>query len=328
MDDSEATADAIFERALALAIRAPSAHNTQPWLWRQSGTVADLFVDTELVLRRSDPDGRNSLLSVGAALHHLQVGLAAEGRRAEIDRFPRAFDRTHVARIEFASPHTPTDDDRRLAEAIGRRRSDRRGYDTQSVSSDLMSDLLSHASRHDVIAVNVNDETRRSCLVRAARAAAAVHAEDLDYQLELASWSGTRVSDEGVSASNVVRSRPDAELPARVYATRGPDTDVDSGAVGELILIASELDDRTAQLRAGEALSELLLAATRSGLAVCPVTEPLEIAPLRREIMVEVLDDKAYPQVGVRVGWPIPGSTELPPTRRRPTDDVLVHDGA
>ncbi len=34
-----------FEEILTLACRAPSVHNTQPWLWRLNGNQLQLFAD-------------------------------------------------------------------------------------------------------------------------------------------------------------------------------------------------------------------------------------------------------------------------------------------
>ncbi|GAB93083.1 Acg family FMN-binding oxidoreductase [Gordonia rhizosphera] len=319
-----ATTDGILERALATAVRAPSAHNTQPWLWRQSGDGVDLFIDPDLVLRSADPHGRDALLSLGALLNHLQIALAVEGRRAEIHLFPRTFDPQHVAHVDFSAPHTPTEDESALAAAIGRRRTDRRRYDPRPLAPDQLNDLLERASRHGVVASVVSDEAKRSSLARAARDAAAVHSEDPEYQLELATWSGLPSPDEGVPSSNVVRSDPGAEFPARAFAGSTPETSTAGGAVGDLIVIGSEVDDGAAQLRAGEAASEMLLAATSAGLATCPVTEPLEISEIRAEITDKVLDNRAYPQIILRLGRPMPDAPELPLSPRRSIEDSRV----
>ncbi|MEE3853524.1 nitroreductase family protein [Gordonia sp. LSe1-13] len=326
MAQSAATNADMLTRAITIANRAPSAHNTQPWLWRRTDSAVDLFIETDVALRHADPDGRDATVGLGAALHHLQLALALEGRRADIRPFPRTFDPRHIARVTFATLHAPTEDERSLAEAIGVRRTDRRGYDNRPVASDLVADLIARAAHHDVSAIRVTDEARRACLTGAAHRAAAVHAEDAAYQIELAAWSGLRSSDEGVPGPSVVRSAPDAELPARAFAGGASDVEASNGATGDLIVIASALDDRAAQLRAGQATSEILLAATRSGLATCPVTEPLEIAEFRDEIRETVLDGNDFPQIILRVGRPMAGAPELPLSPRRPIEDTLVDD--
>ena len=64
--------------AVERALRAPSVHNTQPWLWRINPRVIELHADWTRHLAATDPDRRDVLLSCGAALHHLQVALVRQ----------------------------------------------------------------------------------------------------------------------------------------------------------------------------------------------------------------------------------------------------------
>src|SRR5581483_8717217 len=45
--------------ALALAGRAPSVHNSQPWRWRVGEQSLHLYADPDLHLTHIDPDGRD-----------------------------------------------------------------------------------------------------------------------------------------------------------------------------------------------------------------------------------------------------------------------------
>ena len=65
--------------AVEHALRAPSVHNTQPWRWRIRPDAVELHADWNRHLVATDPDRRDLVLSCGAALHHLQVALAARG---------------------------------------------------------------------------------------------------------------------------------------------------------------------------------------------------------------------------------------------------------
>jgi nitroreductase len=97
----------------------------------------------------------------------------------------------------------------------------------------------------------------------------------------------------------------------------------DGGADGALLaVLTTESDDPLAQLRAGEALSAVLLHATELGLATCALSQPVEVAASRRIVQDEVLDGTAVPQLVLRVGW-APVGTPLRPTPRRPIDDVI-----
>jgi len=79
-----------------VACRAPSLHNTQPWHFSVGGDAIELRADASHRLN-VDPDGREMLISCGAALTEIQPGpalrrltaiVAAAGRRQ--DRDPRS----------------------------------------------------------------------------------------------------------------------------------------------------------------------------------------------------------------------------------------------
>ena len=103
--------------ALALAVRAPSVHNTQPWRWRVGDTTVHLYVDEERGLPHTDPDRRELLISCGAALHHFRVAARSFGWHTVVHRFPNPDEPRHLASVEFL-PVTPTADVVGAARAI------------------------------------------------------------------------------------------------------------------------------------------------------------------------------------------------------------------
>jgi hypothetical protein len=87
-DDVRSVDEVDLLSALALAVRAPSVHNSQPWRWRLRPHGVDLYTDAIRRLPRTDPEGRDQVISCGAALHHLLVALADAGRGARVRRLP------------------------------------------------------------------------------------------------------------------------------------------------------------------------------------------------------------------------------------------------
>src|ERR1700751_170529 len=105
------------QTALALATRAPSVHNTQPWRWLVGEESLHLYSDPNRQLPKTDPDGRDLILSCGAALNHCVVAFAALGWRAKVTRLPNPADSNYLPAIEL-SPATPDPLDIALAAAI------------------------------------------------------------------------------------------------------------------------------------------------------------------------------------------------------------------
>ena len=316
--------DATIAAAIALATRAPSIQNTQPWHFSVVDDAVRLFADESLRLPATDPDGRDQMISCGAVLHHLQIAFASLDWECDIRRLPKVYDRNYLARIQL-SPHTPTEEENDLAAAIRRRRSDRRQYDSKPVPPGLLQELIDRAADHDVVARELPEGAPRARLTKAIRAAGLVHAATPEYQHEIDAWTGAHSSSDGVPARNAPRSAPDAEFPSRTFASATFDqpSGTDSATV---IALGTVGDDDEARLRAGEATSALLLAATRLGLATCPLSEPLEIAGIRDELGRQLLGARYSQQIIIRAGWPRPDAEPVPETPRRPVAEVISHD--
>ncbi|MEU0504292.1 NAD(P)H nitroreductase [Nocardia sp. NPDC005998] len=310
-----------IEAALALAVRAPSVHNTQPWRFRIGDRGLHLYLDPARALPSTDPDQRDLVLSCGAALHHLRIALAGLGWSAVVQRLPDAVNPNHLASIELV-PHRPTMTDTALSAAITRRQTDRRHYSSRPIPPGYLGLLAERAGVHGGI-VRQAAYGSRDQLVEAMRAAARQHSGDPNYQFELAAWSGRHDAVHGVPALNALPPLAAQRVPARAFAQHrlvDPKREPD---YAELLVLGTTADDRLARLCAGEAVSAMLLTATNIGLATCLVTEPLEIPELRKKIRVGVLDNTTHAQAVIRIGWLPTGLAALPPAPRRAVEDVL-----
>jgi nitroreductase len=312
---------ATVRTALTLASRAPSVHNTQPWRWRVDAAGLHLHADTDRQLPNTDPDGRDLILSCGTALHHCVVAFAAVGWRSTVARLPDATEPSHLATIEL-SPQPADFVDIALAAAIPRRRTDRRHYSSWPVPMGDIALMAARAARTGVTLCQVEDiDSLHEIVAQSVR-------DHLNqgYLAELTEWSGRFFSVAGVPAHNAPLPDPQAKIPSRLFAgaalPMAPDSSsADDNAV--VLALGTRRDDRLAQLRAGEATSAVLLTATSTGLASCPVTEPLETAGTREAVRSDIFGDGHYPQMLLRVGWAPINADPLPATPRRDLDGFV-----
>jgi len=93
------------EAVLAVAVRAPSIHNTQPWAWRLDNGELTLLADRSRQLEVADPDGHSLLISCGAALHLTDVALRADGWQIETTLMPDPSDRDALALFHPVGRH-------------------------------------------------------------------------------------------------------------------------------------------------------------------------------------------------------------------------------
>jgi nitroreductase len=313
--------DETIGAALSLAVRAPSIHNSQPWLWRVGDTSVHLYVDQARHLSHTDPARRELILSCGVALQHFSVALAALGWQPHVHRLPNPGDPGHLAVIEVL-PCAPSEQDIALAAAIPRRRSDRRWFSSWPVPGGDIALMASRAARYGVMLRRV-ESTRKLSEVLAS--AVHQHAGDTEYLAELSLWSGRYGSVAGVPARNTPATAA-GDLPARVFANpvlRQPQGAESRNDAGVVVALATPTDDTLSLLRAGEAAGAVLLTATALGLANCPLTEPLEIEETREAVRSTVLDRDGFPQMLMRIGWAPFNADPLPATPRRPLSEVV-----
>ncbi|CAJ1503174.1 Acg family FMN-binding oxidoreductase [[Mycobacterium] burgundiense] len=320
--DTQLPDEATILAALALAVRAPSIHNTQPWAWRIGDAAVQLYADSERHLPHTDPARRDLMLSCGAALQHLTVALAALGWQTQVRRLPNPAEPDHLASVEICGPGG-SQQDIALAAAIPRRRTDRRVYSSWPVPAGDIALMASRAARSGVMLRQVESPARLAAVVAGA---VHEHSQDVGYLTELSMWSGRYGAVAGVPARNTPDTARNSPLPGRVFASpalaqpTGAAADLDAGVV---LALGTATDDPVSVLRAGEATALVLLTATALGLSSCPVTEPLELPSTRDLVRTTVLDRDCVPQMLLRVGWAPLNADPLPATARRPLTEVV-----
>jgi nitroreductase len=322
MNSQKTEQDTLLE-IVDLARLAPSIHNSQPWRWRLEPRAVRLYADVGRWLPVTDHDRRDLMVSCGAALHHLRVALAAFGIAAHVHRIPDP-DEPDLLAVVTLDPDAIAESGLGSVEPIGQRRTDRRRFNTWPVPGQFLDDLEQRAAEQGAVLRVVSALPTRRKLVAAIAAAARAQAATPGYPEETAAWSGRVDTPDGVPTANVPRSDQEAAaVPMRDFrdgALEQP-ADTEDGAV--LLALGTSSDDRLSQLRAGEAMSAVLLRATELELATCPLSQPLEVADTRETLRDVVLHGTLSPQLIVRIGWPPAGLPAVPPTPRRPLTEII-----
>jgi nitroreductase len=317
----------VLAAAVQRALRAPSVHNTQPWRWRLTDGAVELHADPARQLVATDPDGRDLVLSCGAALHHLRVALAAAHLSAHVGRLPSPEDRRHLAtvRVRAGTPETGLAE---LSRAVEERRTDRRPFGVDPVSPQEIGRLVGCATRYGATLHPVTDPRARRRLDDLLADAGARQRHAPGYAAELTIWSHRwAAARDGVPAAvRTVRSM-DPDLRAFPRGTLGgarPQSAPDERDGSVLLVLTTVGDGVLDHLLAGEATSTVLLTATAMGLGTTPLSQAQEVRATRARLASSVLRSPDHPQLVIRVGHPGPGADRLGPTPRRTLDAVLM----
>ncbi|MFI0412411.1 Acg family FMN-binding oxidoreductase [Actinomadura sp. 3N508] len=322
----------IVQRAVEDAVWAPSVHNTQPWRFGVRGSRISLSADPDRRLDVADPEGREMLISCGAALYNLRLSLRAHGFAPVVRLLPDP-DRPHL----LADVHLEPGDERDAQDAareyaqIRRRRSHRGGFRPDPVSGGVLAALRHAAEQEGGRLVQAVDAHVKGALAALTGAAEHVQQRTRSYAAEIARWAPAPATSrqDGVQHGAYPKQTPRTEphFPAREFA-RGqgwgtePSGDDDTAIAGTVLLLVTREDTPTAWLEAGQALQRVLLRAAEHDLSAAYHTQALQVPELRSFIRTHFCGD-AHPQMLLRLG--VPNGDELA-TVRRPVSEVLTEE--
>lgn len=320
------------EAALAVAVRAPSIHNTQPWRWQLDADGLMLMADRTRQLAVADPDAHSLLISCGAALLLSEVALRAEGWQIQTTPLPDPAEPDALAWLRPLGRQSPDQHLVAQAAAAMRRCSDRRPFTARQVSAETI-EMLRQASDEAGVHVDfpVRDDQRIDLAV-AVSWADRVERDDDAYVAEMSQWlrdPDVHAPSDGVpleAIPHVAAGRPrHTDVPLRDFEIGVTGRQLIQRDIDERPLIAVVLTDADTaidHLRCGEAMMRLMIQAELIGLATCPLSQAVDFAAFRTRVQ-GLMGWVGYPQMMLRIGYPSASSDELPRTPRRGPAAVL-----
>ncbi|MCU7729526.1 nitroreductase family protein [Actinoplanes sp. KI2] len=305
------------------ATTAPSLHNSQPWRFRIEGAAVEVYADPARRLDVVDPAGREQLISLGAAVFTLRLAIQRAGYHVELTTFPRPDEPDLVARVVGGRPVAVNPATEALAEAIPHRHTNRRPFAQTPVPPEALHHLVDAARREGAVLTVASPAGRDQIMAMAFEAGRRLR-DRPGYREELDRWTGYRPRHDGVPVWAVGPWDALEAVPVR-----------DFGELSELrrpvepfepyptiLVLSTDGDRRPDWLRAGQALQRVLLTATWQNLATTPISQPVEVPEVRKQ-----LSDAAtglHAQMVLRVGYgKVAGRSP-----RRPVSEVLLPDRA
>ncbi|WP_436498408.1 Acg family FMN-binding oxidoreductase [Actinokineospora sp. HUAS TT18] len=304
--------------ALLAGVRAPSPHNTQPWVFEVGADRVDVLLDRDRVLRAADPDGHEARLSCGAAVFNIRLSLMAAGRAAVVRLLPDPARPEVVASVRVAGARAVTPADQRLAAVIARRHTNRRPFLDTPVPDYAKAELMRAAQTENAALRLVERPAEVDALAALIRRGEHLQAQDPVYQAELRRWvhgiaergDGVRLSAIGPAPEDasliVLRQFAEEHTPARPFEQQPL-----------LAVLTTPGDHPMDQVQAGQAMQRVLLTATELGLCTSFLSQPIEIPALRSAL--RGLLGAGRPHTVLRLGY---GYAGVPAPRRALTEVV------
>jgi nitroreductase len=323
-DPPEDVPQEVVLELVAAATMAPSRHNSQPWRFRfdlASQTIS-LYADPERMLPVSDPAGHGLHIACGAALFNLRLAIAVAGRHPVVRLTPNAEQPLLIAAVRLAGPCQPQQQEIELYATIAERRTNRSPFSPRPVPPGIRAELAEAAQIEGAV-LHFPDRQEASRLLRLAQDAERELLADPAYRAELARWAGGARDREGIPDEAAGPRDPERATPVRDFTPAGPRPPSYAWFEEEpqLAVLSTLCDGRADWLRAGQAMQRAWLTATLRGVAVAPITLPLETGDAW-----QVRDPRSgiqYPQMILRLGYGLP----VPHAPRRPVSDFLDTPG-
>jgi hypothetical protein len=294
-------------------------HNSQPWLFRIAGSTVEVHADPARRLPVLDPDCREQLISVGAAVFTLRLAIGRSGYRPDVEILPAGAEPGVVARVSVGGPAPVTRATESLAAAVPHRHTNRWPF-AQTIVPEPVLDRLRDAARREGAVLTVAGRTARDVILDLARSADRLLRERPGYRDELARWTALSVRHDGVPLWAIGPWDALEVVPMRNFADLSPlgRTSEKFEPYPTLLVLSTGGDERADWLRAGQALQRVLLTATWQNLATTPIGQPVEVPEARRLLTDPASGLRA--QIVLRVGY----GRVIAGTPRRPLAEVLL----
>lgn len=181
-------------RVLQYAVLAPSPHNTQPWLLKQtSAGELDLYIDRSRLLPLVDPFARQTHVSHGCLIELMEIASRQFGDDLNVTYFPAGqyagdpIPEVPVARFSFTGSAIAARDP--LFAAIPLRHTNRMPYDTKQLS-DTQIDMIVRAAppaAGGYLKVIV-DRSSKTAIARLCEEAMRIEVSSKNRNIETARW--------------------------------------------------------------------------------------------------------------------------------------------
>lgn len=295
-------------RLISHAIKAPNAHNTQPWRFTVEGSTIRILPDEDRALPAADPDRRELLASLGCAAALLEVAGRHEGYSTTTTHPGKA---SGGVKVTFRKGKKSD----RLFRNITERRTNRGPYLPKELPEGLAEEcraLCEPGVKADILTGEDKEDVAEMVLEGDAK-----QFQDKAYRRELGAWLGRGVMG-GDKVSNAITKLVVTHLnPGKAIGKK--EARLIKGSPAYAVLSTDE-DGPAAWTKTGASYARIALHLTAKKLASHPMNQGLtEVEEHRRRLAEKA--GRRHAQLGFRLGHPAKRGGKKSP--RRPVGDVM-----
>ena len=297
-----------FQQLATLATRAPSGHNTQPWLFDQEGDTFIIRPDFSKALPVVDPDHRELYISLGCAAENT---LLAGGKQLTMDNGQLT--------IHFSPSAKPiVNCQLSIVNSITSRQMNRRLYNRHPITAKSLSALTAvrpEANTNFYLWENGSEPFER--LKPFIRKGNEIQMNDPAFLAELKSWirynkRQAEATRDGLSyavfgAPNLPACLSKAIMGSMLKSSVQNQSDMKKlASASHVALFTTQHNTIEEWIRLGQTLQRFLLATTQEGIATAFLNQPCEVRSLAEEIRETFPIHREFPTLLLRLGYAKP----------------------
>lgn len=319
--------DTLFGTMIEAAAKAPSGHNTQPWLFEVKEHSIIIHPDMNQSLPVVDPDNRELFISLGAAAENLCLKASESGYECEINIDPER--KTITVNLSKSVGNTGDP----LAKYIGLRQTNKKVYSNRIIPDNTIQQLrnipLSEGSTLHIIS---KDDPLFMTLREYIRRGNEVQMSDPAFKEELIRFmrfnekeikknpSGLAYYTIGSPGLPSWISKPIVKSFLNPSSQNKSDLKkIDSSS--HLVLFAIQENTLENWINTGRDLQRFLLETTRLGIANAYMNQACEVVSLAKEMQKNIRQiNGAYPVLLLRIGYAEPAKY----SPRKPLEFIIL----
>ena len=304
-----------FQQLATLASRAPSGHNTQPWLFDQEGDTFIIRPDFSKALPVVDPDHRELYISLGCAAENT---LLAGGKQLTIDNEQKQLTIDNGQLTIKIPEEKIVNCQLSIVNSITSRQMNRRLYNRHPITAKSLSALTAvrpEANTNFYLWENGSEPFER--LKPFIRKGNEIQMNDPAFLAELKSWirynkRQAEATRDGLSyavfgAPNLPALLSKAIMGSMLKSSVQNRSDMKKlASASHVALFTTQHNTIEEWIRLGQTLQRFLLAATQEGIATAFLNQPCEVRSLAEEIRETFPIHREFPTLLLRLGYAKP----------------------
>lgn len=306
------------------AVKAPSGHNTQPWLFKINESDIEIHPDFGKSLAVVDPDNRELFISLGCATENLCIAATHTGYKPEVSIAANGVITIHLIK-NTSQQRDP------LFEQMATRQTNRSVYSGQIIPEDVIGALKSMSTEPGVgIRFYRNETAYFDYIARYVTAGNTIQMTDKAFTSELKSWMRYNkrhqdYTNDGLSyavfgAPNLPRFIAKPAISNALNAKSQNKGDIKKiRSSSHFVLFTTRSNTPEEWIGLGRIMQRLLLKSTELGLAHAYMNQPNEVAGLSSG-MANALQINEFPTILLRIGY----AEKMAYSKRRAIEDVIM----